>query len=115
MFVLTQLPCVLCRALFCGRDGLAHGIDHGDWCLCSAPGVGYRDFDLEENATKFEADLHSVFTAVASGQFTGVVLPGDGLGTGVAALQRDAPRTWARLCEAVRILKEMLDALSSET
>ena len=58
-----------------------------------------------------------MFTAVASGQFTGVVLPGDGLGTGVAALQRNAPRrrTWARLCEAVRILKEMLDALSSET
>ena len=56
-----------------------------------------------------------MFTAVASGQFTGVVLPGDGLGTGVAALQRDAPRTWARLCEAVQILKELLDALSSET
>ena len=91
--------------MICGCAN-AHGVR-----TCSAPGVGYRDDDLEENAAKFEADLQGAYAAVASGAFAVVVLPGDGLGTGVAALQREAPRTWTRLCEAVRRMKERLDSL----
>jgi hypothetical protein len=56
--------------------------------------MGYIDANFEANAAKMEADLGAAVGLVATGRNDLLVFPGSGLGTGVAGLPAQAPRTW---------------------
>ena len=72
---------------------------------CSAPGVGYRDEHYATNIAKIDADFAAIESKFIRGEFRGIVLPGDGLGTGQASLPSFAPKTNAYLLERLGACK----------
>ena len=82
-----------------GKAGLAR---------TSARRQGYIDMF---NTTNIQEDLDAALALVLSGQYRCLVLPSAGLGTGVAALPLEAPRTHAFLEAAVLRLRASLGAL----
>jgi hypothetical protein len=67
-----------------------------------APGVFWTEDDTERQCTVIDADLARIIQYLAGGGL--VVWPLDGIGTGLAALEQNAPSTWAHLQERVRKL-----------
>ena len=63
-----------------------------------------------ENCTKLHEDLEAAKAKVLSGEYSCVVFPGSGLGTGIADLENSAPRTWAFLQEEIASMMATLDA-----
>lgn len=68
---------------------------------CYAPGHGYSDQSLADNVRKFREDFAAALDRYRRGSFAWVVVPGDGLGTGVAGLDRrlGAAKTYAALLD----------------
>ena len=66
---------------------------------------GYLDCDFEANARKITADVDTVLFELCTGRYDRVVVPGDGIGTGVARLDRDAPRTYQFLLKELARLQ----------
>jgi len=67
---------------------------------------GYlSDLQFTTNCNQITVDLYRAFTAVQDGKV--VVIPSDGLGTGLAELASYAPRTF-------EFLQSMLQALSKK-
>ena len=62
---------------------------------CFARGKGYWDSHYDVNKLKIDADFCELETLYRSGTFSYILFPGDGLGTGVAKLDTEAPRTYA--------------------
>ena len=69
------------------------------------------DLTFDYNTTNIQEDLDAALALVLSGQYRCLVLPSAGLGTGVAALPLEAPRTHAFLEAAVLRLRASLGAL----
>ncbi len=60
-----------------------------------APGVFWTDADRTRQSNVLSADFAPLFTAVEQGRT--IVLPLDGVGTGLARLEQSAPMTFAYL------------------
>ena len=71
------------------------------------------DTTFEYNCSNIQYDLNEALALVVAGQYCRIVLPSAGLGTGVAALPLEAPRTHAFLVAAVRQLCDTLDTVSA--
>lgn len=67
----------------------------------------FTDEKYEANCAIFDADLEPAFAAVMSGKI--VVIPLDGLGTGLSELPQRAPRTNEALLERLAALKMLAD------
>ena len=83
----------------------AHGV-----CTCYARGQGYRDATLEANCARIRTDLRDAVCLVLRGTFDMLVIPGNGLGTGVAGLQVHAPKTHRFLLSELERAKRLLRA-----
>lgn len=60
----------------------------------------FRDIDFDSVTARMAADLQPIQDALAAGKT--VVIPADGLGTGLAQLPQRAPRIYAWLTAAIR-------------
>lgn len=70
-----------------------------------APGVFWSDETLAANCATIDADMAPLFEALRAGRT--VVFPADGVGTGLARLEQNAPLTWAHLASRVAELKTL--------
>lgn len=68
----------------------AHGI-----ATLKSPDVFWSDADLPDNCCVLDADFAPLFKAARNGRM--IVLPSDGVGTGLADLKRRAPQTFQYL------------------
>lgn len=69
----------------------------------AAPGQPWREDDADRQCKVIDKNLAPVIKALTQGKT--VVFPLDGIGTGIAELERRAPSTFAYLCRAVDDLK----------
>lgn len=53
----------------------------------------YTDSEYDENIRKIDQAINSILCEVKNKKYTGIVLPKDGLGTGLAKLSIYAPKT----------------------
>lgn len=70
----------------------------------------YRDDDLESNKTKIDIAIGNILMTLSKcKEYTSLVLPKDGLGTGMASLKEKAPKTYDYLNTAiVNMCKELM-------
>ena len=68
------------------------------------------DDDYHENALVIHHDVDTILEAWHSGMYTSMVLPGDGVGTGVSSLQTRAPKTYSFLKEEISRLVKAVEA-----
>lgn len=68
-----------------------------------APGVFWSDADAAHQCAVIDADLAPVFAALREGRT--VVFPLDGIGSGLADLERRSPITWAHLQQRISQLR----------
>ena len=68
------------------------------------------DNDYHENTLVIHHDVDTILEAWHSGMYSTIVLPGDGIGTGVASLNKRAPRTFAFLEEEMTRLVKAVEA-----
>lgn len=61
------------------------------------PYIFMSDDAFLANKTAIDGDIAAIQRAMASGRFDEIVFPADGIGTGLAALKENAPKTWAYL------------------
>jgi len=61
------------------------------------PGAYFDDRDFGRNANQIDADLARAFAHLRASPANTIVIPLDGLGTGLSDLQQRAPRTFAHL------------------
>lgn len=59
----------------------------------------YSDDRLQENMLHIESDINRI--KILATDYKGVIFPAMGLGTGLAALQSRAPRTFMYLCKVL--------------
>lgn len=62
----------------------------------------YTDADYDEAVATIEADLIQVRDAIFGGRI--IIFPIDGIGTGLAYLEQEAPKIWAFLCSELKDL-----------
>lgn len=70
------------------------------------PDAFYSDNELIQNQNKILDAIEKVKKMVV--HYESIILPEDGLGTGLAQLPNKAPKTYKFLCEQIQILKETL-------
>lgn len=70
-----------------------------------APGEFWNERDVAHQNAVIDADMMPVFEALAAGRL--VVFPLDGIGTGLADLERRSPTTFAHLLKRVAELKAL--------
>jgi hypothetical protein len=82
---------------------------------CSAPGTGYIDTNYTTNVQNINKDFKAIETRFknSNGKYKQVVFPGDGLGTGVAQLPQNAPRTDAYLKQRIQTCKNTLSEFAA--
>lgn len=68
-----------------------------------APGVFWTDDEAARQCAVIDADMEPLFGALRDG--ISVVFPVDGVGSGLADLERRSPRTWAHLQHRISELK----------
>ena len=68
----------------------------------AAPNAYYSDVNLDRNCLQIDKDISKAFVHVARGGT--VVVPSDGLGTGMAMLKTKAPKTFEFLQRRLRQL-----------
>ena len=68
---------------------------------CYRPGEGFRDDRLNENKKMIDADIKEILDRWGTGDYTQIIIPADGLGTGVAQLPQKAKRTYKYLQKAL--------------
>lgn len=73
-----------------------------------APGVFWSDDDAAHQNAVIDADLRPVFERLHDGG--SVVFPLDGIGSGLADLERQSPATWAHLQHRITELKNFMEA-----
>ena len=59
-------------------------------------------------------DVDTILKAWHTGWYHGIVLPHDGVGTGVAKLGKRAPKTFAFLLEEIERMKKVVEATSGK-
>lgn len=64
----------------------------------------YSDADAEAQCALIDADMGPLFEALRADRI--VVFPLDGIGTGIADLERQSPLTWAHLQNRIEELKQ---------
>lgn len=70
----------------------------------AAPGRFWREDEVERQCLVLDDDLAKVMAALDAGRV--VVFPLDGVGTGLAALERHSPTTFAHLQRRIAELKQ---------
>lgn len=70
-----------------------------------SPGVFWSDGDAARQCAVIDADMAPLFTALDEGR--SVVFPADGVGSGLADLERRSPTTWAHLQSKISELKTL--------
>lgn len=70
-----------------------------------APGRFWTDASVEAQCAIIDADLEPIFQALEAGQT--VVFPLDGVGSGLADLERRSPLTWRHLQLRIADLKQV--------
>ncbi len=68
-----------------------------------SPGVFWTEADAVRQCAVIDADMAPLFDALRNGQT--VVFPLDGIGSGLADLERRSPTTWAHLQSKISELK----------
>ncbi|WIG98857.1 hypothetical protein [Myxococcus sp. SDU36] len=77
---------------------------------CWVAGVGMQDTDLAKNQVAIDQDCDEAVQLLQSGKYTTLVVPWNhaldsvDIGTGVAALPTNAPKTWAHLTKRIDAL-----------
>ncbi|NVJ02695.1 hypothetical protein HV824_31880 [Myxococcus sp. AM009] len=77
---------------------------------CWIAGVGMRDTDLAKNQVAIDQDCDEAVQLLMSGKYTTLVVPWNhaldsvDIGTGIAALPANAPKTWAHLTKRIDAL-----------
>lgn len=70
-----------------------------------APGVYWIEADAERQNAVIDADMAPAFIALRAGRH--VVFPLDGIGSGLAMLEPNAPSTWVHLQNVIQLLKQV--------
>lgn len=73
-----------------------------------APGVFWTESDMARQCAVIDADMAPLFEALRAGRT--VVFPLDGIGSGLADLERRSPTTWAHLQHRINELKSAGEA-----
>jgi len=97
----------------CGTGGQAiirhekntHGIPTKK-CPNNKESSFYNDGEFTENKTKIKNAIKMLLDRLENGDYSGIFLPENGLGTGLADLPKRAPKTFKFLNEQIEKLKE---------
>ncbi|QTC88068.1 DUF7831 domain-containing protein [Brevundimonas pondensis] len=73
-----------------------------------APGVFWTESDVARQCAVIDADMAPLFEALRAGRT--VIFPLDGIGSGLADLERRSPTTWAHLQHRINELKSAGEA-----
>lgn len=73
-----------------------------------APSVFWTEDDAARQCAVIDADMAPLFAALRAGRI--VVFPLDGIGSGLADLERRSPTTWAHLQQRINELKSAGEA-----
>lgn len=71
----------------------------------------YTDDEYEENKIKIRNAVFRILKALKSGKYNGIILPKDGLGTGLAKLREKAPKTNIYLNKIINCLIKVVKNL----
>lgn len=74
-------------------------------CSKKSPSEFWSDDEYDVNTYIIDTDIDSVTMALISGKYHGLVMPADGIGTGLARLQEKAPKTFAYLQDSLEYIK----------
>jgi hypothetical protein len=70
-----------------------------------APTSYYYDYEFDLNVQKIDEAIEKIKLVLKNGKYCGIILPEDGLGTGLANLKENAPKTLAYLNSELDKLK----------
>lgn len=70
-----------------------------------APGVFWTEDDAARQCDVIDADMEPIFQVLREGR--SVVFPEDGVGSGLADLERRSPTTWAHLQNKIGVMKRL--------
>jgi hypothetical protein len=66
----------------------------------------YSDDEYDQNKAKIIKRIKLLYRTLKQGQYSTLVLPEAGLGTGLAELNTRAPKTFSYLCRKLELLKK---------
>ena len=75
---------------------------------CYGPGDCMTDTTLTQNKKWIKEDINDIIKLLSTPKYNTVVYPGDGIGTGVANLHKNAPKTWKFLQNELKRLNPKL-------
>lgn len=95
------------RAGFGGQAGQCRGeLNTIGICTCSGPGAAdWSDANAASQCAQIDSDMEPLFKALRDGRT--IVFPLDGIGTGIADLERRSPVTWAHLQSKIQKMKDI--------
>ncbi len=73
----------------------------------------YTDVEYDINRMKIDCAIINIIGKFIKGNYTSIVLPVDGLGTGLANLPKHAPKTYTYLNNSIKELMEYFEQNSS--
>jgi hypothetical protein len=73
----------------------------------NAKGSFYTDIEYEDNCKRIDTAIATIMKLMTSGSYTQIILPEDGLGTGLAMLPTVAPKTYAYLLQQLQQIKDL--------
>lgn len=71
----------------------------------------YTDDEYEENVKKIDTAIDKIIRELEKNTYEGIVLPQDGLGTGLADLPTKAPKTFKYLNNSIDILIKKVESM----
>ena len=92
------------RQGFGGQAGEMRGEPNAVGVATCSLSVPWSDHDAEEQCALIDADMAPLFETLRDGGL--VIFPLDGIGTGIADLERRSPLTWAHLQQRITELKQ---------
>jgi hypothetical protein len=87
-----------------------HGIPTKKCPDCDASSY-YTDDEFEENKIKINNAIDTLIKRLESGYYNGIILPENGLGTGLAKLPKKAPKTFQFLNKRMDELKKLIESM----
>jgi hypothetical protein len=90
------------------KEPNTHGIPTKKCPNCE-PSSYYSDDDIEENKIKINNAINALLKRLESGYYQGIILPENGLGTGLAKLQKKAPKTFEFLNQRMDEVKKHIE------
>lgn len=72
----------------------------------------YTDAEYSENCKKIDCAIQYIKMLLQSGLYSNVMYPENGIGTGLAQLDKKAPKTFEYLNQCIQELKKYVESLS---